>query len=152
MSIKNLNPTNSKHLSGDFAKYHPKKYYGEVPIWYRSSYEFKFMIICERNPNVIKWSSEEIKIPYTITERVNGKKIIKHKIYNTDFTVHLKNGKVIVIEVKPFSQSPQFKEQIQRSPIMYKNARKWKAALEWCKKRNYEFKVITEVHLGTRIF
>lgn len=37
-------------------------------------------------------------------------------------------------------------------PVQYKNARKWKAALEWCKQNGYKFRVITEQHLKTKIF
>lgn len=153
MSIKNLNPGKSKYLSGDFSKYQPKKYFGEFPIWYRSSYELKFMRILELNTNVERWSSENIVVPYTMQERnKQGKYVtVKHK-YNTDFTVILKDGTKYLIEVKPKTLSPTDRSQIFRSMAMYKNARKWKAALEWSKLNGFIFKVITEENLKTKIF
>lgn len=144
---------NSKFKSGEFDKYKPKKYFGDIPIIYRSSYELRFMIICELNSNVIKWSSEQIIIPYLMKEKnKQGKYVMVRHNYHTDFTVFTTNGKKYIIEVKPLTMSPQSEAQIRRSPQIYKNACKWKAALEWAKKHGYEFKVIQEAHLKTRIF
>lgn len=138
---------------GTFDEYKPQKYYGPRPIIYRSSWEFRFMQQMELNPNVVKWSSENIQIPYTLMERnEKGKFVEKRHTYNIDFTVHLKNGHKYVVEVKPLSQSPKTVEQIKRNPVMYKNARKWKAALEWCKQAGYKFIVVTEEQLKTSIF
>lgn len=141
-----------KFKQGDFDKYNPKKYYGHRPIKYRSSWEFKMMIKLELNPMVEKWSSEEIVIPYTMLEKVNGKAIrIRHN-YHTDFTVHLKTGLKYILEVKPNNQTPRTVSQIKRDPVMYKNSCKWKAALAWAKQNGYEFKIINEEHLKTKIF
>lgn len=153
MSIKNFNPQkNSKFLQGFFDKYNPVKYYGERPIIYRSSWELKFMRLCEFNPEVEKWTSEGIKIPYIMRELVKGKYVEKRHNYYPDFLVYLKNGKKILIEVKPLNQSPKSETQIIRDPVHYKNARKWKAALAWAKLNGYEFRVINETHLKTKIF
>lgn len=127
--------------------FQPKKYYGIYPIIYRSSWEFKYMIQLERNPNVEKWSSEEIIIPYEMLEKVGGKVVTKKHNYHTDFTVHMKSGSIFVLEIKPKAQSPRFKSQIRRDPTAYKNACKWKAALEYCNQKGFIFKVLTEEHL-----
>ena len=49
-------------------KYRPKnrqKYKGDVgEVVYRSLWELKFMKYCDLNSKILKWSSEEIIIPY----------------------------------------------------------------------------------------
>ena len=42
-----------------------RKYKGDpTSVVYRSLWEKKFMDYCDKNPNVVEWSSEEIVIPY----------------------------------------------------------------------------------------
>lgn len=151
-SIKHLKPNlNSKFKQGYFEN--AKKYTGPLPIIYRSSYEFRFIQKLELNPNVEKWSSENIQIPYFLMERQpNGKfKQVKHT-YNVDYTVWLKNGSKYVIEVKPLAFVPLNESQIKRNPVMYKNYMKWKYATEWCKQNGFQFKVVTERELSTSVF
>lgn len=129
-------------------KFEPKKYYGERPIIYRSKLEYRYMINLESNPEVEKWTSEMIVIPYTMTEKIDGKVVTKKHNYHTDFTVHMKSGKIYVVEIKPMAKSPRTKNQIKSDPEIRKNAYKWKAAIEWCKNNGMEFKVITDEHLN----
>ena len=43
----------------------PHKYKGDpTNIIYRSLWERKFMVYCDKNANVLEWASEEIVIPY----------------------------------------------------------------------------------------
>src|SRR5690606_14805415 len=91
----------TKH--GDFAKHKPKKYFGTLPIIYRSSYELAFMRQLEFNPNVAKWSSENIVIPYIQKEIVNNKLVSKRHNYYMDFQVFMTNGKKYLCEVKPLA-------------------------------------------------
>jgi hypothetical protein len=142
------NPKTTKFKQGYFEKhFKPKKYYGERPIIYRSSLELKYMISLERNPKVEKWSSEKIVIPYLMQEKVDGKVVAKKHRYFTDFIVHMTNDDIFVIEIKPLSQCPRKKNQIKTDLTAYKNACKWKAALDWCKQKGYIFKVITEEYI-----
>jgi hypothetical protein len=150
-NIKNLAPS-GPYKHGDFSKYNPQKYFGELPIIYRSGLELKFMIKLEQNPNVEKWSSEHIRIPYILKERVKGKLVEKRHTYNTDFTVIMKNGIKYVIETKPSGLCPLNESQIRRNPTMKKNAAKWSAAINWCKSNGYVFRVITEIDLQRRTF
>lgn len=153
MSIKNLKPNSkSRYKQGYFDKYKPCKYIGPRPIIFRSSLELRFMQKLELNPNVLKWSSENMQIPYFLREQKDGKFVDIRHTYNIDFTVFMKNGNRYVVEVKPSSLTPLNESQIKRNPIMYKNACKWKAAIEWCKKNNYKFIVVTEKHLETGVF
>ena len=65
--------------------------------------------------------------------------------------------KTYVIEVKPAKQTrqPKPRKKVTKS-YLYEcktyevNQAKWKAASEWCKDRQVEFKIITEKELGIR--
>jgi hypothetical protein len=141
---------NSRYFNGNFEEYHePLKYYGHRPIKFRSSYEFRYMCKLELSVPVVKWSSEEIRIPYFMKEKVGGKFVLRRHEYVTDFTVHMESGKKYVVEVKPASQRPQPANiaLIKRDPVLYKNACKWRAAIIWCKANGYEFKVESEANL-----
>lgn len=144
--IKKLKPS-GRYKSGDFAQYNPKKYTGELPIIYRSSYELIFMRQLEFNPNVKSWDSENITIPYTMKEVVKGKLVLKRRNYHMDFQVVMHNGKNYLCEVKPLAYVPMNNTQIRNSPEHNKNAHKWRAAINWCKLHNHEFKIITEKQL-----
>lgn len=148
-NIKSLKPT-GKYRHGDFRSFKPKKYLGDInkPIVYRSGYELKFMRHLEFNPNVMGWNSENIVIPYYMIEMDSkGNKVRKRHNYHMDMQVQMNNGKWYLCEVKPMAFVPLNESQIKRSPEHYKNACKWKAAIEWCKKNNHEFKLITEDQL-----
>jgi len=140
---------------GKYQPSHPKKYKGDpTTITFRSLWERKFMIYCDKNTNVLEWASEEIIIPY---RGPDGK---PHR-YFPDFYMKVKeiDGRVkrYVIEVKPLKQcSPPKKPKRQtkgyiREVFEYaKNQAKWKEAREWCADRQWEFKVVTEKELGIK--
>ena len=134
----------------------PRKYKGDpTNIVYRSLWERKFMVYCDKNQNILEWASEEIAIPYRspIDNRVHR--------YFPDFYMKVKetNGKIknYVIEVKPAKQTippkkpkRQTKGYIREAYEYAKNQAKWKAAKEFCADRMWEFKVITEIELGIK--
>ena len=99
------------------------------------------------NPNVLKWGSEVIGIPYVMIENIKNEKVTKRHTYYPDFMVIMKTGKVYIIEIKPFNQTPVRQYQIEIDPVMRKNATKWRAALNYCKSKDYEFMVRTEKQL-----
>ena len=48
---------------GIYKPTHPKKYSGDPnKIVYRSNWERKFMVYCDRNDDIIYWASEELAI------------------------------------------------------------------------------------------
>ena len=132
----------------------PRKYKGDpTNIIYRSLWERKFMVYCDKNQNILEWASEEIAIPYRspIDNRVHR--------YFPDFYMKVKemNGKIkrYVIEVKPAKQTKpptkpkrQTKGYIREAYEYAKNQAKWKMAKEYCADRQWEFKVVTEKELG----
>ena len=132
----------------------PRKYKGDpTNIVYRSLWERKFMVYCDKNQNILEWASEEIAIPYRspIDNRVHR--------YFPDFYMKVKetNGKIknYVIEVKPAKQTKppkkpkrQTKGYIREAYEYAKNQAKWKMAKEFCADRQWVFKVVTEKELG----
>ena len=132
----------------------PRKYKGDpTNIVYRSLWERKFMVYCDKNQNILEWASEEIAIPYRspIDNRMHR--------YFPDFYMKVKetNGKIknYVIEVKPAKQTippkkpkRQTKGYIREAYEYAKNQAKWKMAKEYCADRQWEFKVVTEKELG----
>lgn len=132
----------------------PEKYAGDPTcVIMRSSWETRFASWCDKNPSVIKWSSEETIIPYRCP---TDDKV--HR-YFVDFKIQIKTKegllKTYLIEVKPAKQTqpPVYpgrntQRYITESMTFIKNQAKWKAATEWAKDRGYEFKIITEYELG----
>src|SRR5581483_9137771 len=90
----------AKYLQGRFSPKNPEKYKGDASqIFYRSSWELKLMLRCDTDPNIVEWSSEEIVIPYV--SPLDGK---VHR-YFPDFKIKTKQGKTMVIEIKPLTQT-----------------------------------------------
>ena len=139
---------------GKFKPTFSEKYIGDYKnIIYRSLWELKFMNYCDKNENILKWSSEEIWIPY-ISPLDNR----CHK-YFPDFYIKYKdnNGKLkeSLIEVKPKRQvnGPKIKSKVNKKQLYEmkeyaKNQAKWKAAKEFCEDRRWEFQILTEDNLG----
>lgn len=139
---------------GKFKPTFSEKYIGDYKnIIYRSLWELKFMNYCDKNENILKWSSEEIWIPY-ISPLDNR----CHK-YFPDFYIKYKdtNGKLkeSLIEVKPKRQvnGPKIRSKVNKKQLYEmkeyaKNQAKWKAAKEFCADRRWEFQILTEDNLG----
>ena len=139
---------------GKYYPSYPRKYKGDpTNIIYRSLWERKFMVYCDKNDNILEWASEEIAIPYRspVDNRVHR--------YFPDFymKVRERGGKIkrYVIEVKPAKQTKppvkpkrQTKGYIREAYEYAKNQAKWKMAREFCADRQWEFKVVTEKELG----
>jgi len=128
----------------------PEKYTGDpTNIIMRSSWETRFASWCDKNPSVLKWSSEETIIPYRCPtdNRIHR--------YFVDFKITVSTGKTYIIEVKPAAQTQppiypgrQTQRYITESLTFMKNQAKWIAANEFARDRGWEFKIITEKELG----
>ena len=145
--MKKLKNPDKRPYSGIYKPLNPQKYKGNVNnVIYRSSWEKRFMIYCDKNRAVVEWGSEEIKIPYV--KPSDGR---VHR-YVPDFYMKMGNDKYI-IEVKP--------ERETKEPVMRKSKRtylnevltyainraKWDAADDFCKDRGLIFQIITEREL-----
>lgn len=147
-------PKDNKYYQGRFRPQNPEKYIGNVNnIIYRSGWELKFLRWCDRTPNILKYGSEEISIPYfdPVKKRIRR--------YYPDAFIEMVdefgNRKKYLIEIKPERQTkpPKQKSRATKSYInevytYVTNEAKWKAAEEFCKDNLIEFKIITEKELG----
>ena len=128
----------------------PEKYAGDpTNIIMRSSWETMFAAWCDKNPSVIKWSSEETIIPYRCPTDNHI-----HR-YFVDFKITVNTGKTYLVEVKPYKQTqlPEYpgkrtQRYLMESLTFMKNQAKWEAATNYAKDRGWEFKIITEHELG----
>ena len=140
---------------GKYKPSYPQKYKGDpTNVIYRSLWERKFMVYCDKNENVLEWSSEEIALPYKspLDNRIHR--------YFPDFYIKVKEGNKIqkyLIEIKPKKQvrEPKIQTKKTRSYIYEvteyaKNQAKWKSAQEFCEDRQWKFKIMTEDDLGIR--
>ena len=132
---------------GKFAFKNKEKYVGLKTPTYRSSWEHAFMRLCDEHPNVYKWASESIKIPYR--HPFTG----KYTIYVPDFFVvyNDKKGKkhAEMIEVKPMSQITMEmagKSMGKRKQVVLNQA-KWEAANAYAKLNRMRFRVVSEDQL-----
>ena len=111
------------------------------------------MAYLDRNPDILKWSSEEIIIPYR--SPIDGK---RHR-YFPDFWIRIKKSDGIIeerlIEVKPKAQcSPpkggppidkrKRRRFIREVKVWGTNEAKWKAAKSYCIDRKWKWTILTE--------
>ena len=136
-----------KFAKGKYNLKNPEKYIGLKTPTYRSGWEHAFMRLCDEHPNVGKWASESIKIPYRhpFTGKITN--------YVPDFFVVYidKNGKkhAELIEVKPAAQTTMEKAGKSRSKQMQVviNNAKWEAANAYAKQNRIMFRVVSEEQL-----
>jgi len=141
---------------GKFRPKNPQKYRGDpTNIIYRSLWERNCMRYFDENPNVLKWSSEEVIVPYK--SPIDG----RYHRYFPDFLIRVKNKQgqleTIMIEVKPYKETREPKPQKRLTKnYLYEvktwgvNKSKWEAAIEFCKDRKWKFIIITEKELGLK--
>ena len=107
------------------------------------------------NVNILKWSSEEVIVPYK--SPIDGR---WHR-YFPDFLIRVRNKQgqleTIMIEVKPLKETkePEIRKKLTKKYLIEVktwsiNKRKWEAAIEFCKDRKWKFMIITEKELGIK--
>ena len=142
---------------GRYFPTNPKKYRGNPnQIIYRSLWERKVMVYCDKNDAIIEWGSEEIIVPYL--SPMDGR---IHR-YFPDFYMKVRQAdgstKKFIIEVKPKSQCKQpIKNPKRRTTKWFNevktfaiNQAKWKSAKEFCEDKGMEFKIFTEDHINPK--
>ena len=134
------------YIQGEYKPVNPQKYVGTYPIYSRSSWEYKVMVMFDTNPNIISWASESLKIPYQ--NPFTG----KYTVYVPDFIVTYVdakgNQKAEIIEVKPAKET--FIEQAksrQAKAAVALNTFKWAAAHAFAKQHGLTFRVMTEENI-----
>ena len=142
------------YRQGKFRIKNRSKYKGNPnDIVYRSGWELRFMKFCDTKDHVLKWSSEEIIVPYK--SPIDGR---WHR-YFTDFylKVRTKTGAIEewVVEIKPKKQTqPPKKQKRQTKKYINEvmrwgiNEAKWKAAERFCGDNGMKFVILTEKELN----
>jgi hypothetical protein len=143
----------SRSYKSVYETVHPEKYVGDNKrIMCRSSWERWFCTYLDHNDAVVKWASEEIFIPYISPN--DGR---QHR-YFVDFLVKFKDGKMILVEVKPFYQTQhppipnkkshkamsRFEDELKTFMV---NKAKWEAASRFALENGMTFHVFTENEL-----
>lgn len=131
---------------GKYTVKNPEKYDGNPhDVVYRSHWEKLVMMWCDRTPDVKKWNSESVVIPYFYDVDK------KYHRYFMDFKITFTNGKTFLVEVKPKKETDIPKKQgktkkryINEAVTYVKNQNKWEAAWEYAKDRGWEFHIWTE--------
>jgi len=135
---------------GRFVPTNPSRYEGNPSgIIFRSSWEKRVMVMFDTHPSIVKWSSEEVVIPYLW--EADGK---MHR-YFPDFKATMKTNsgiKNVLIEVKPYAQTLEPKQTKGKRKKTFvnevltysKNDCKWKAAQQFCLDRGWQFIILTE--------
>lgn len=148
-----------KYMQGIYKPKNPEKYSGNADnICYRSSYELAVFRWLDNTDNVIHWASEETVIPY-----ISPVDMKWHRYFcDLHFEIVDADGKHrrILCEIKPFNQTkpPMLKEgkkptksHLEAQKTWAVNQAKWKAALQYCKKNQLEFTILTEREIfGTK--
>lgn len=147
----------SKFSSGKYTVKFPNKYVGTNigNITYRSSWEFAVMTEFDSgSPNILGWSSESVPIKYLnpLTQKWCN--------YIPDFFIAYidANAKkhVEIMEVKPNKESPILNANglwesrggsKKDKLVQIINAAKWQAAMIYCGKRGWKFRICTEQQL-----
>lgn len=143
-------------MKGFFKPINPEKYKGNpTNIVYRSSWEMMYLSKLDKDKNVLKYSSEEIFIPYK--SPIDG----SIRRYFPDMWVKRKtpDGKIIeeLIEIKPDKEtippdkSRKKTKRYLKEVLTYAiNSAKWISAEQYCKNKGYEWKILTEYDLGIK--
>ncbi len=137
---------------GFFRPRNVKKYVGDPrQIVFRSSWELTVMKRLDRDPQVKAWASEEVVVPYE--SPIDG---WRHR-YFVDFYVEMKDGRQLLVEVKPFAQTmppkkPKYKNKrfVAEALEYCKNRAKWAAAEAYAASRGWEFQILTEKEIFGR--
>ena len=131
------------YVQGQYKPVNPSKYVGTYPIYFRSSWEHKVMVMFDTNPSITSWASESLKIPY-VNPFTN-----KYTVYIPDFVVTYTdaNGtkKAEIIEVKPAKETFLEQAKSERSKLAVAlNTYKWAAAQAFAKGHGMTFRVMNE--------
>ena len=152
-----------KYEQGFFHPINKEKYGGKLDnIRYKSSWELRFMNICDKSNKIRKWSYEPFSIFYIspldkkqhryfpdFWVQVWDDEETKLKYNNVliEIKPHAQTQKPILVEGKKYSQKRMLNhfEEIKTYII---NIKKWESALQFCQVNGFEFKILTEKTLN----
>ena len=143
-----------KRYKGKFKIKNSEKYIGDsTNVIYRSLMELNFMKWCDKSEKVLKWSSEEVIVPY-----ISPMDKKRHR-YFPDFLIQTEKGWTL-IEVKPQVQTKPPKKLLVENLTPKKKRRyayavktwlvneaKWEAAKKVCEVKGWRFQIMTDKQL-----
>lgn len=137
-----------KTYKGRYTVKNPNKYCGDASdVIYRSGWERSVMLWCDKNDQIVEWSSEEIIVPY----RYDLDNSVRR--YFVDFYIKFKDGKTLLVEVKPNKQTKppegkrRTKKYLNEAATYVMNQNKWESAKQFANNKGWEFTIWTEVEL-----
>ncbi len=98
-------------------------------LHYRSSWEREVYEILEKMDEVVRYEVEPLAIEYVFNGELQN--------YLPDLKLHFRDGHKEIWEIKPVNQTN-----------LAINEAKWHSCGDFCKKRGWDFKIITEVGLA----
>lgn len=134
-----------KTYSGKYKVKNRKKYKGDADnVVFRSMWERNAFAWCDDHSEIKEWSSEEVVIPYyyDVDKRYHR--------YFIDLKITFKNGKTILVEIKPAKETQppkrpdKSKRYLTEAMTYVKNQNKWAAASEYAKDNGWSFEIWTE--------
>ena len=138
------------YTQGTYEAVNKDKYVGTRAARYLSGWELEVFRWCDRSPNILKWGSEVVVVPY-----YNPVKQRKAR-YLVDVYMKYRNKsgeiKEALIEIKPLSQCKKPSKGRRKKESTYieecltysVNQAKWEAASKYAAERGWEFRAITE--------
>lgn len=132
---------------GRYNPKNPEKYMGDPSkIIFRSSWELRALQFFDTSPSILKYASEEIKIPYI--KPTDGR--IHH--YYPDFLIVYKDRygqiKKELLEIKPLKEVRLTKKSTLYDKVSIAiNEAKWKAATAFAMQRGMTFRILTEASI-----
>ena len=135
-----------KYYKGRYTPKNSKKYQGDpTKIVYRSMWERQAFKFLDEHPNVVKWGSETVVVPYIC--KTDSK---RHR-YFVDLCVTFQDGRCYLIEIKPKKQTQPPKQRSRKTKkylnevMTYaKNISKWEAAEAYAHRRGMIFQIWDE--------
>lgn len=141
---------NGHYKQGNYQPAHPEKYLGDhSKIPYRSGLEFRVCYKLDHADYIVGWCIEPAPVIY-----ISPKDGLPHRYFPDFLTVTInKDGtkNITLIEVKPYAE--QFppkkkgkkKARYLKEALTYEiNQAKWDAARALCKKKGWNFVILTE--------
>jgi len=134
-------------LKARFIPKNPQKYLGNPnQIICRSSWEVNVCKWLDRHPSVLRWGSEEVKIPYV--KPTDG----RIHYYYPDFVAVIQDTagtpRKYILEVKPLKEAQLTSKSSNYDRINIAiNEAKWNAAVAFSKQHGFEFKILTEADI-----
>lgn len=145
-------PKSGKYHQGIYKPIHPEKCLNKNLVEFRSGLEYKYFYKIDKSPNVIRWGSETVWVPYynPIKKRTAQ--------YWVDLYLETKSHGTMIVEIKPKKEIKAITENkppkmtkakkkttfLYESKMFYINKNKWETAKQFAENKGWTFWCISE--------